>query len=113
MPPEDKFADLAHSIFGIGLEVGPGHPQHPHGSNILKKAGDEAGDPGGNRFKLITELGANYAKWRTEAMALPCSSLDSPQEFVDWQANAYNQYRDLLDQERFDTFDSRFLILDS
>jgi hypothetical protein len=95
-------------LFGIELEVGQRFPRYPHGSNILKKATDELkGDPDSEKSQLIVRLGREYSQWRQAAEAQECPDVDHPEEFVAWQSDAYNAYRDILDEEVFDAFDSR------
>lgn len=80
---------------------------HPHGSNILKKARDARKDEGGDKESLIREISGRYVEWRSAAESTECPSVEEPDEFVERQTEMYSAYRDLLDDERVDVFDSR------
>ena len=99
----DEGPVTAASLFGhLGLDNA-----HPHGSNILKKARDAAKDKDGAKNDLIREIAARYVEWRGEAESIDCPAIDDPAEFVERQTTLYSGYRDLLDDERVDVFDSR------
>jgi len=93
----------ASSLFGdLALDNA-----HPHGSNILKKARDAAKDGDTAKGELIREISVRYVEWRREAESADCPSVEDPGEFVARQTAMYSDYRDLLDDERVDVFDSR------
>ncbi|HEX7168474.1 MAG TPA: Bpu10I family restriction endonuclease, partial [Acidimicrobiales bacterium] len=80
---------------------------HPHGSNILKKARDATKEKDKGKQDLIREISARYVEWRREAESTECPSAEEPDEFVSTQTALYSDYRDLLDDDRVDVFDSR------
>lgn len=91
----------ADSLFGQGTEL---TAAQPHGSNILKKARDSAG---GDDEDLVAEIAARYMEWRRAALDLTCDDLETPEAFAAGQALLFQQYRDFLDEDRMDRFDSR------
>lgn len=105
--PEDGGADeegTAESLLGSDFVA---DTAHPHGSNILKKARDSVKEGDENKTDLIKEIAARYTEWRTAAEDLECEDLLAPTEFANTQTRLYEDYRNLLDDERVDVFDSR------
>lgn len=105
MPREPRTrARSIGDVFGREIDFGR---SHPHGSNILRKATDRSVIARREELALIDELAAQYLSWRDAAAAVTFSFEDTSEEFVATQTELYTQYRDLLDEPRFDVFDSR------
>jgi hypothetical protein len=91
-------------VFGRDLDL---HRGHPHGSNILTKACDKSVTANTTHYDLIRELALAYARWRHDAESLEFNQNLPPNEFVAKHTALYTNYRDMLDEVRFDVFDSR------
>ncbi|MDF2144639.1 Bpu10I family restriction endonuclease [Knoellia sp. p5-6-4] len=94
----------AESLFGVGVQL---TSAHPHGSNILKKARDIQRDEDQTLAPLIRGIAERYKTWRSQSESLACDDVDDPAEYVEEQASLYQAYRDTLDHESVDAFDSR------
>lgn len=79
-------------------------PKHPHGSNIHKKQTDSKKN--GTNLGVIGEVAESYVDWRSKATAVDFDE-DQVGPYVEKQVQLYSSHRDLLDQDRFDVFDSR------
>ena len=96
-------------IAGREYELGP---HHPHGSNILRKSTDREVSGHPERRALIQEIAHRYAEWREAAEMGPPPGLETDaaeheRVYVERQTKLYQDYRDVLDDERVDAFDSR------
>ncbi|HEX7069513.1 MAG TPA: Bpu10I family restriction endonuclease [Rhodothermales bacterium] len=90
-------------IAGTDFDIGP---EHPHGSNIYTKKRDRKliGSP--TRARLLGEVESKYAEWRAacEAVTYVASQRSA---YATALTDLFNSYREFLDEERFDVFDSR------
>ena len=92
-------------IAGREYELGP---HHPHGSNILSKLTDRDITRDAAKNALIQEIAGKYVEWRDAAVADDEPTLDDQEAaHIARQTTFYQDYRNLLDDERVDAFDSR------
>lgn len=81
-------------------------PEHPHGSNIHTKKRDRKIAADAGRTTLLGEVERKYVDWR-EASESVAYDADRTAEYTNRLTELFNQYRDFLDEARFDAFDSR------
>ena len=88
-------------LLGQKIELGD---QYPNGSNIYSKINDASVSADPAKSHLIREIAAEYLEWRNASLAVDESN---ETEFVSRQVELFQHYRNLLDEERVDVFDSR------